>query len=73
MTKQLTLPEPTELPEDPFFGPDCDSREQTAKLKPSDREADRREIQRLRRELTEDVEEREILKKVVGIFSRKST
>jgi transposase len=45
---------------------------QAAKLEPSDGEADKREIQRLRRELAEVVEEREILKKVVGIFSRKS-
>jgi transposase len=45
---------------------------QAAKLAPSEGEADKREIQRLRRELTEVVEEREILKKVVGIFSRKS-
>lgn len=45
---------------------------QAAKLEPSDGEADKREIQRLRRELMEVVEEREILKKVVGIFSRKS-
>jgi transposase len=45
---------------------------QAPKLAVSDREADQREIQRLRRELTEVVEEREILKKVVSIFSRKS-
>jgi transposase-like protein len=40
-------------------------------LAPSDLEAANREIQRLRRELTEIAEEREILKKVVNIFSRK--
>jgi transposase len=43
-----------------------------AKLEPSDLEAARREIQRLQRELKETAEEREILKKVVNIFSRKS-
>lgn len=48
------------------------AQNQEAKREPSDREADKREIQRLRRELMEVVEEREILKKVVGIFSRKS-
>lgn len=42
------------------------------KVAPSDGEADKREIQRLRRELMEVAEEREILKKVVNIFSRKS-
>jgi len=40
-------------------------------LEPSDMEADKREIKRLQRELAEVVEEREILKKVVNIFSRK--
>jgi transposase len=45
---------------------------QVAKLEPSDGEADKREIQRLRRELMEVTEEREILKKVVSIFSRKN-
>lgn len=45
---------------------------QGARLKPSDLEAAKREIQRLQRELTEVAEEREILKKVVNIFSRKS-
>lgn len=45
---------------------------QEAKLVLSDREADQREIQRLKRELMEVAEEREILKKVVNIFSRKS-
>ena len=40
-------------------------------LEPSDLEAAKREIKRLQRELTEVVEEREILKKVVNIFSRK--
>jgi transposase len=46
--------------------------EQVAKLEPSDLEAAKREIQRLERELKEIAEEREILKKVVNIFSRKS-
>ena len=41
------------------------------KLEPSDLEAAKREIQRLQRELKEIAEEREILKKVVNIFSRK--
>jgi transposase len=45
---------------------------QVAKLEPSEAEADKREIQRLRRELMEVTEEREILKKVVNIFSRKN-
>jgi len=44
---------------------------QGPKLEPSDLEAAKREIQRLQRELTEIAEEREILKKVVNIFSRK--
>ena len=44
---------------------------QEAKLVPSDLEAAKREIRRLQRELTEVAEEREILKKVVNIFSRK--
>lgn len=42
-----------------------------SKLEPSDLEAAKREIQRLQRELKEIAEEREILKKVVNIFSRK--
>jgi transposase len=41
------------------------------RLVPSDLEAARREIQRLERELKEMAEEREILKKVVSIFSKK--
>ena len=41
------------------------------RLAPSDLEAARQEIQRLERELKEMAEEREILKKVVNIFSRK--
>ena len=45
---------------------------QEAKLEPSDLEAAKREIQRLQRELMEIAEEREILKKAVNIFSRKS-
>ena len=44
---------------------------QEPKLEPSDLEAAKREIQRLQRELKEIAEEREILKKVVNIFSRK--
>jgi len=42
------------------------------RLEPSDLEAAKREIHRLERELKEIAEEREILKKVVNIFSRKS-
>ena len=45
---------------------------QQASLAPNDLEAARREIRRLERELKEIAEEREILKKVVNIFSRKS-
>ena len=45
---------------------------QEPKLVLSDLEAAKHEIQRLQRELTEVAEEREILKKVVNIFSRKS-
>jgi transposase len=41
-------------------------------LELSDLEAAKREIHRLERELKEIAEEREILKKVVNIFSRKS-
>jgi transposase len=41
------------------------------RLERSDLEAARREIQRLERELKEMAEEREILKKVVRIFSKK--
>jgi transposase len=44
---------------------------QEPKLVPSDLEAAKREIVRLQRELKEIAEEREILKKVVNIFSRK--
>ncbi len=44
---------------------------QGSSLEPSDLETAKREIQRLQRELTEVAEEREILKKVVNIFSRK--
>ncbi len=40
-------------------------------LEPSDMEAAKKEIKRLQRELMEITEEREILKKVVNIFSRK--
>jgi transposase len=45
---------------------------QEVKLEPNDLEAAKREIKRLRRKLEEVEEEREILKKVVNIFSRKS-
>lgn len=47
------------------------SEKQEPKLVPSDLEAAKREIVRLQRELKEIAEEREILKKVVNIFSRK--
>ena len=45
---------------------------QAPRLAPSDLEAAKREIQRLERALAEVAEEREILKKVVNIFSRKN-
>ena len=44
-----------------------------ARLEPSDLEAAKQEIRRLERELREVAEEREILKKVVNIFSRKGS
>lgn len=44
-----------------------------AQLQPSDLESAQREIQRLERELQEVAEEREILKKVVSIFSKNGT
>jgi transposase len=44
--------------------------DQKATLEPSDLEAAKREIHRLERELREVAEEREILKKVISIFSR---
>ena len=44
---------------------------QPASLEPTDGEAAKREIRRLEKELMEVTEEREILKKVVSIFSRK--
>ena len=44
-----------------------------ARLQPSDLEAAQREIRRLERELREVTEEREILKKVVSIFSKNRT
>jgi transposase len=47
------------------------SENQEPKLEVSDLEAAKREIHRLQRELMEVAEEREILKKVVNIFSRK--
>jgi transposase-like protein len=43
-----------------------------ASLEPSDLEAAKREIKRLQRQLAEVEEEREILKKTVNIFSRRS-
>jgi transposase len=46
---------------------------QKSSLEPSDLEAAKREIRRLQRELAEVAEEREILKKVVNIFSRRGT
>lgn len=45
---------------------------QAVHLEPSDLEAAKAEIKRLRRELAETEEERDILKKAVNIFSRKS-
>jgi transposase len=46
--------------------------EREAKLGPSDLESAKAEIRRLQRQLAEIEEEKEILKKVVSIFSRKS-
>ena len=46
--------------------------ENGVRLEPSDLEAANKEIHRLQRELKEIAEEREILKKVVNIFSRKN-
>ena len=46
--------------------------ERVASLEPSDLEAARAEIRRLQRELAAVEEEREILKKAVNIFSRRS-
>ena len=48
--------------------PDTDE----ASLEPSDLEAAKREIKRLRRQLAYVEEEREILKKTINIFSRKN-
>lgn len=45
---------------------------QPAQIGPSDMEAAKAEIRRLQRELANAEEEREILKKVLNIFSRKS-
>ena len=45
---------------------------QPAQIGPSDLEAAKAEIRRLQRELAHVEEEREILKKVVNIFSRKN-
>jgi transposase len=47
------------------------SEKEGPRLEPNDLEAAKREIQRLERELKEIAEEREILKKVVSIFSKK--
>jgi transposase len=46
---------------------------QEVHLMPSDLEAAKAEIKRLQRELAEVEEERDILKKAVNIFSRRST
>lgn len=46
---------------------------QEVHLVPSDLEAAKAEIRRLQHELAEAVEEREILKKAVNIFSRRNT
>ena len=45
---------------------------QPSRLVPSDLEAAKAEIRRLKRELADVQEEREILKKVVSIYSRKN-
>jgi transposase len=45
---------------------------QEVRLEPSDLEAAKAEIKRLQRELAEVEEERDILKKAVNIFSRRS-
>jgi transposase len=45
---------------------------QAVHLEPSDLESAKAEIKRLRRELAETEEERDILKKAVNIFSRRS-
>jgi transposase len=45
---------------------------QKQQIEPSDMEAAKAEIRRLQRELADVEEEREILKKVLSIFSRKS-
>jgi transposase len=45
---------------------------QSAQIGPSDMEAAKAEIRRLQRELANVEEEREILKKVLSIYSRKS-
>jgi transposase len=47
------------------------SEHEKASLAPNDLEAANREIRRLERELQEVAEEREILKKVVSIFSKR--
>lgn len=47
------------------------NEKEAPRLEPSDLEAAKREIRRLERELREMAEEREILKKVVSIFSKK--
>ncbi len=49
-----------------------DSQGSAGTLEPSDLEAAKREILRLRRQLAEVEEEREILKKTLSIFSRRS-
>jgi transposase len=49
-----------------------DQEGQASRLVPSDLEAAKAEIRRLERELADVQEEREILKKVVSIYSRKN-
>ena len=49
-----------------------DQEGQPSRLVPSDLEAAKAEIRRLQRELADVQEEREILKKVVSIYSRKN-
>lgn len=49
-----------------------DQEGQGSRLVPSDLEAAKAEIRRLQRELADVQEEREILKKVVSIYSRKN-
>jgi len=50
----------------------AETEEGGTSLEPSDLEAAKREIRRLQRQLAEVEEEREILKKMVNIFSRRN-